>query len=101
MAKNALAKRINRAVNIEVANRNNISRQMCLDAAMMAANDVFNMGPSRCEAFQAAFSKYISEIATMGSQDTADLEYTKDTIDRRLRQICGDKFVPWDERYRV
>lgn len=101
MAKNALAKRINRAVRVGVVDGRAIHTQMCLDAAMMAANDVFNMGPSRCESFRAAYSKYLSEIATMGIQDTSDLEYTKDTIDRRLQQICGDKFVPWDERYRV
>lgn len=25
--------------------------------------------------------------------------YTKETVDRRLRKICGEKFEPWEVRY--
>lgn len=29
-----------------------------------------------------------------------ELWHTKDTLDQRLRQICGENFQPWEERYR-
>lgn len=26
-------------------------------------------------------------------------EYTRGVVDRRLKKICGEHFVPWEERY--
>lgn len=90
-------------VDAEVARRMNESRpvhtQMCLDAAMLAANEVLKMGPTYAESFAAAFSQALMEIAEMTVSDTRDLEYTKDKLDARLQKIVGEKFQPWDERY--
>lgn len=36
----------------------------------------------------------------MTVSDTPDMEYTKAKLDQRLKQICGDKFQPWEERYK-
>ena len=67
---------------------------------MMAANDVFNMGESRCAAFTRAYSEYMMEIVNMTCDDTPDIEYTKAKIDKRLKQICGTHFQPWEVRYK-
>lgn len=92
-----------RAVAIQVANDRAVHTQMCLDAAMIAANEVFNMGPTRCKDFCEAFSKAINEIANMTVKDSKadkDLWYTKDKVDERLKKICGDYFQPCEIRYK-
>lgn len=37
----------------------------------------------------------------MLADQQSDLEYvyTREKVDQRLRQICGDKFEPWEVRY--
>lgn len=68
----------------------------------MAANDLFGMGPGRCEAFGQRIIKYRDEIAKLINSDYEDdqeLVYAREKIDRRLRQICGNKFEPWEVRY--
>lgn len=77
-------------------------QQMCLDAAFMAAAEVFQMGPGRCETFGQAMVEYVHEIARLmvdDARDDPEMEYTKEKVDRRLRKICGDKFEPWEVRY--
>lgn len=74
-------------------------RQMCIDAAFMAAADKFHMGTTRCEAFGQAMVDYLNEIVNTMHDDTDDAQYAKAKIDERLHQICGDKFQPWEERY--
>ena len=79
-------------------------QQLCVDAAFLAAADVFGMGPGRCGRFGTAMMDYLHEMARLIAGDAAgdpDLEYTKETVDRRLRQICGEKFEPWEERYKA
>ena len=80
-----------------------VHTQMCLDAAMIAANEVFNMGPTRAKTFADAFSSALKEIATMTVQDgksDKQLWFTKAKLDERLKQICGENFQPREERYR-
>jgi len=43
--------------------------QMCLDAAMMAANEVFSMGATRVPLFAASYSRALTEIADMTVDD--------------------------------
>lgn len=87
--KDAKAKaRLNRELSIHV--------QLALDAALIAANDVFHCGPERCEAFADAYTKNYNEILK-DFEDGAD--YAFEDIDRRLEKICGKNFVPWGERY--
>ena len=86
----------------EVQRSRRILVQMCLDAAMIAANEVFNMGPGRCEAFCSAFNATMDELARMTLEDGKDdkqLWHTKAVLDERLKAICGDKFQPWATRY--
>lgn len=100
MKRSGYLQRLQIDVNRQLAESRAIHTQMCLDAAVIAANEVFNMGPSRAPAFSAAFSQALVEIAEMTVSDTPDMEYTKTKLDQRLKQICGDNFQPWEERYK-
>ena len=91
--------RVQAATRREVSEIQNTHTQMCLDAAMIAANEVFKMGPKRAPAFAQAFQRTLMDIARMTVNDTRDMEYTKAKLDARLKEICGENFVPWDERY--
>ena len=42
--------------------------------------------------------EYSEEFLTDAKQDK-DLWYSKDTLDRELRQYVGSRFVPYEERY--
>lgn len=90
---------IEREVQRRVGDARVVHTQMCLDAATIAANEVFSMGESRVEAFTVAFSRALRDIATITAEDTCDMEYTKAKIDGALKRICGKHFVPWEERY--
>lgn len=79
-----------------------MAMQMVQDAAFLAAADVFQMGPGRCEAFGVAIREYMNDITKMMDTDQGDdakYVYTREKVDQRMKQICGDKFVPWEVRY--
>ena len=95
--------RVRRDVDRQLAESRHICIQMCLDAALIAANEVLQLGPGRAKAFCDAFSATLSEIAAMTVADgrtDRELWHTKDMIDRRIRQICGENLQGWEERYR-
>ena len=76
--------------------------QLAQDAAMIAANEVLQMGPGRAKEFALAFTEAVNDIGTMmfeDQQDDKEFVYTKARVDRRLKEICGENFVPWEERY--
>ena len=77
--------------------------QQSSDAALMAADDVFDVNAYSAEKFHKAHIFYVDKIAHMAvveDKDDPDMWWTKDTVDRRLRQIVGDdNFQNWDERY--
>lgn len=100
--RNAFLAAVDARANQIIQQTRNIHTQMCLDAAMIAANEVFNMGPTKCQEFAAAFSQTLHDIAqgtVDDGKDDKELWHTKDTLDRRMKQICGEHFVPWEERY--
>lgn len=76
--------------------------QQSHDAAIMAIDDVFDVNEYSAEQFHFAHIGYVnkmSHMAVVEDRDDPNMEWTKDTIDRRLLQIVGEKnFVPWDER---
>lgn len=89
---------------MEFIGKMDMLQQICVDAAFMAASDVFQMGPGRCERFGQAMMEYIHEIARIMVQDAKDdpgMEYSRETVDRRMKQICGEKFEPWEVRYKT
>ena len=82
-----------------------MAMQTGLDAGMIAANEVLGMGAGRAEKFRTAYIETVNEIMNMivvEDKDDPNFEWTKETVDRRIRQIVGEaNFVPWDERYKV
>lgn len=81
--------------------KDNLLRQF-MDATLMAANDRYQTGPEDCMEFSSDILEYLREIADLINtdyQDDKELVYSKAKIDRRLEEICGDKFQPWEVRY--
>lgn len=78
--------------------------QQSSDAALMAVDDIFEVDELTAEKFVKAHVynvNKISHMAVVEDEDDPDMWWTKDTVDRRLKQIVGEEnFVPWDERYR-
>ena len=76
--------------------------QWCSDAAILAANEVFQRRGEKIVEFHNAFVRWSHEIAEMTLEDAKgdkSLEYTKAKVDGRLQEILGKDFVPWEERY--
>lgn len=99
---NAFLSMVAKEVDRQVSASRMLTIQMCLDAATIAANEVFNMGPTRAPDFVQAFNEAISSIAEMTIEDgktDKELWFTKNKLDERLKKICGENFVPWKERY--
>ena len=72
------------------------------DAAIMAIDDVFDVNEYSAKRFHDRHIYYVNKISHMAvveDKEDPNMEWTKDTVDRRLLQIVGpDNFVPWDER---
>lgn len=76
--------------------------QIAQDAAMIAANEVLQMGPKRAPDFAAVMRDTVNEIADVMLKDQKDDEkfvYTREVVDRKLKKICGENFQPWEVRY--
>lgn len=77
--------------------------QQCSDAAIMAIDDVFpDVTPDTAKQFHKVHCEYVNKISHMvvHEDDDPEMAWTKETIDRRLKQIVGEEnFQPWDERY--
>lgn len=77
--------------------------QQSADAAIMAADDVFDVNEYSAEKFHLAHIDYVNKISHMAAvedKDDPEMAWTKDTVDKKLLQIVGKKnFAPWPERY--
>lgn len=76
--------------------------QWCADAAILAANEVFQRKGKKLVEFHNAFTRYAEEIAEMTLADAKDdktIDYTKGKLDERLKELLGEDFQPWEERY--
>ena len=93
--KNIYAKKLRQKKELE----RHVSQQMVADAAVIAANKVFGAGKKRCVEFMVELSGTLDEIHDMIYGDTADIEYSKSVIDRKLQEILKEYFEPWDKRY--
>lgn len=76
--------------------------QMADDAALMAADDVFDVNEYSAQNFHEKHIYYVNKMphmAVVEDKDDPCMEWTKETIDRRLLKIVGkENFVPWDDR---
>ena len=76
--------------------------QQSLDMAQIALHEKLGFGPERNAKFAAAFWETFLEYAALCVGDGADdpeIVYTKDVVNRMLREACGDDILPFDERY--
>lgn len=100
---NAFMAAVNKEVKRQMVQYEQTRMQIATDAAFMAANEMFHLGPTRALEFGKAFIKYVDEIITLINTDAKDdkeLEYAKTVIDRRLLSIVGEElFEDFDERY--
>ena len=88
----------------EMSQQRRFTIQWCADAAILAANEVFQRKGPKLTEFHNAFVRYAHEIAEMTLEDAKDdktIGYTKGKLDARMQDLLGDDFVPWEERYRV
>ena len=97
--KNALLQRIEREKNAAALEAHRFTRQLMVDLSFIALNRCFGLGPKRLTEFANALRELFDEAADLWNSDTADTEYTRAKIDERLKQIFGDDFHPWDQRY--
>ena len=75
------------------------------DAAILAAHQVFGMGPGRAAAFANAYHEAMEQLAGLYLDDAGDnkdpgIDYAKGTRDELIRRIVGEEnFVPFDAFY--
>ena len=87
----------------DISYNRKFTMQWMADAAILAANEVFQRKGKKLVEFHNAFIRYTHEIAEMTLDDAKGdktLEYTKYKVDERLKDLLGEDFVPWEERYR-
>lgn len=100
MAKqNSLVKRIDAIRRETFLTTQHFTRQLCLDQASIILNREFGFGAGRLQKFNAAMVEIYGDYADIWNEDTKDVEYSKAHMDSALKQIYGDLFIPWDERY--
>lgn len=75
------------------------TRQLCMDLSAIVLNREFGFGAERIKKFNAAMVEMYGVYANTWNRDTKDVDYSKDMMDRALRQIWGDEFQTWKERY--
>lgn len=75
------------------------------DAAILAAHEVFGMGPGRASAFANAYHEAMEQLAGLYLDDAKEnrddrIDYAKGTRDALIRKIVGEEnFVPFDRFY--
>ena len=91
-----------------VAEQTKARLALAFDAAILAAHEVFGMGPGRAAAFRDAYMDAMEELAGMFIEDAdkkagngdRDLAFAKAKRDEAIRKIVGDEmFVPFDRDY--
>ncbi len=88
----------------ELKHQRLFTMQWCADAAIIAANEVFQRKGKKLAEFGEAFFKWAQKIAELTLDDAKDdgsIDYTKGKVDGILEELLGEDFVPWEERYNV
>lgn len=80
-----------------------VALQMGLDAAIIAANKVLQLGKGRAPEFGKEYMEAINAIAKQivnDSKDDKDCVYSREKLDQTIKAIVGEEnFAPWEERY--
>ena len=77
----------------------NFARQLFADLSQIALNEAFGFGEEEIAKFIAALSPLHDEFCDLWNADTEDVEYSMTKLDQRLRECCGSRFIPHEERY--
>ncbi len=100
--KNPMLAKIQARHEMELAFQRRFTIQQCADMMLIAANAEFGFGADRLnrleEVFFSVFTEY-AEKALDDGKDDPDIVYTRAMVDRKLQQIMGKHFRPWEERY--
>lgn len=97
-----LAERIARRL---VAEQTQARIMLGFDAAILAAHEVFGMGPGRAAAFSQAYHEAMETLAGLYVDDAEQngdkhIDYAKGKRDALIRRIVGDEnFVEFDRAY--
>lgn len=100
--KNAFLAKMDAKKEQDLAFMRRFTLQQCKDMMLIAAHEAFGFGPDRAKILGDMFDKVFEEYAEMtikDSKDDKDIWYTKEKVDAKLREVCGDNFSPWEERY--
>ena len=101
-SKNAYLLKLQAEKAMEMKRHRLFTIQWCADAAILAANEVFQRRGEKLVEFYNAFVRYAHEIAEMTMTDAKDdkeIAYTKGKLDKQLQELLGEDFIPWEERY--
>lgn len=75
---------------------------MAVDAALLAAHEVFGLGPGRAKKFYDTVRDELTDIFMMIMEDKKtdrELNYTFSVINRKIQQIMGDDYIDEKKRY--
>lgn len=100
--KNAFLTKMEEKKEQELSFMRRFTLQQCKDMMLIAANEAFGFGPDRAKVLGDMFDKVFLEYAGMAitdSKDDKELWYTKEKVDVKLKEVCGEHFCPWEERY--
>lgn len=98
----AMADRIARNI---VAEQTRARIMMGFDAALIAANKSFNLGPTRAAKFANDYNEAMEELASMYINDAEEnkdkqIDYAKGKRDEIIKKIVGEEnFQPFDKTY--
>lgn len=97
--KNAYLTRVQMYRELETLRMQRFTRQLCGDLFTIALNRC-GFGKDRIRKIMETYDKIQLEFAGIWNADEPSTEYSKDLVDRSLRQIFGDDFIPWEVRYK-
>ena len=103
MKKSSFIQRLQEQKAYDIQRNRAFTIQWCADAAIMAANEVFQRKGEKLVEFNNTFAQYakmISEMTLDDARGDKSIVYTKEKVDGRLKELLGDAFVPWDDRYK-
>ena len=75
------------------------TRQLMMDCTAIALNEKCGFGPERIKTIMDAVAENYAQFADLINADTDDQDYSWTKLDKKLKQICGPYFMPFEERY--
>ena len=98
MKQSGLMARENAAYLRGIRDGHRFMRQLMFDLSCIALNEQ-GFGTERINRFCDKLLELHDEYAVIFNGDTKDQEYSRTVLDRKLQQIAGENFIPWEERY--